>query len=43
MEIKFVIANPFTVVYANDLDAYVPEFWANESLAILRENINMVS
>lgn len=27
---------PFLTVYANDLDAYVPELWAQESLAILK-------
>jgi hypothetical protein len=26
-------------VYANDLDAFIPEFWANESLAVLEENL----
>lgn len=25
--------------YANDLDAFIPEFWANESLAVLEENL----
>lgn len=25
----------FTTVYANDLDPFVPEVWAQESLAIL--------
>lgn len=27
--------------YNNDVDAYVPEFWANESLAILEESMVM--
>lgn len=26
-------------VYENDVDAYIPEFWANESLALLQENM----
>lgn len=26
-------------VYANDLDAFIPEFWAQESLAVLEENL----
>lgn len=25
--------------YANDLDAFIPEFWAQESLAVLEENL----
>ena len=25
--------------FANDLDAFIPEFWANESLAVLEENL----
>jgi len=29
----------FTPVYANSLDAWVPEIWANESVAILVENM----
>jgi len=31
--------NFVTVVYANDVSAYIPELWANESLAILQENL----
>lgn len=30
---------PSLALYANSLDAYVPELWANESLAILLENM----
>jgi hypothetical protein len=37
----FLSAVPFVCVYANDVDAYIPEFWANESLAILEENMVM--
>ena len=29
----------FQLVYANDLDAFIPEIWANESVAILLENM----
>lgn len=29
----------FLLVYANDVDAFIPELWAQESLAILEENI----
>jgi hypothetical protein len=31
--------NPFILCYANDNDALIPEIWANESLAILEENM----
>lgn len=37
----FLSGVPFVCVYANDVDAYIPEFWANESLAILEENMVM--
>ena len=30
---------PVLALYSNSLDAYVPELWANESLAILLENM----
>lgn len=30
---------PFRLVYANSLDAFIPEIWANESVAILLENM----
>lgn len=33
--INFVCGNPFVLVYANDLDAFIPELWAQEGLAIL--------
>jgi len=36
---KFLYAQPFVAVGANDIDAFIPEFWANESLAILEENM----
>jgi len=32
-------ARPFMAVYDNTLTAFVPQFWANESLAILEENM----
>jgi hypothetical protein len=38
---KFLNAVPYFPGYVNDTDAYVPEFWANESLAILEENMVM--
>lgn len=31
--------NTFYLLYANSLDAFVPELWAQESLAILEENM----
>lgn len=31
--------NVYSVCYANDNDALIPELWANESLAILEENM----
>lgn len=35
----FLSAIPFNTVYVNDVDALIPELWANESLAILEENM----
>lgn len=32
-------ARPFNVFFANSIDAYIPELWANESLLILEDNI----
>jgi hypothetical protein len=31
--------NRFSLVYDNDVDAFIPELWANESLALLTENM----
>jgi len=31
--------NPFILPYANDIDAFIPEIWAQESLMILEENM----
>lgn len=39
--IRTLFATPYFPAYANSVDAYVPEFWANESLAILEENMVM--
>jgi hypothetical protein len=39
MNFQFLSAVPFQTVYANDVDALIPELWANESLAILEENM----
>lgn len=32
---------PYFPAFSNSVDPYVPEFWANESLAILEENMVM--
>ena len=32
-------STPFQLVYENDLTAFIPELWANESVAILLENM----
>ncbi|KKN11708.1 hypothetical protein LCGC14_1023800 [marine sediment metagenome] len=37
--IKFLKAKANVVMYSNDLDAWVPEIWAAETLAILEENM----
>jgi len=34
-----LLSKPFQLVYANSLDAFIPEIWANESVAILLENM----
>jgi hypothetical protein len=39
MNLQFLSAAPFSTVYVNDVDALIPELWANESLAILEENM----
>lgn len=36
---QFILSRPFVNVYSNDVDALIPEMWANESLAILQENM----
>jgi hypothetical protein len=35
MKIQYILGMPFVASYDNDLDALVPELWAQESLAIL--------
>jgi len=34
-----LIPSFFNGVYANNIDAFIPELWANESIAILEENM----
>ncbi len=36
---KLYLSQPRQACYVNDLDAYVPEIWAQESLEILKENM----
>jgi len=40
---RFYLSQPFVACYENSLDAYVPELWANEGLAILEANMPMAS
>jgi len=35
----FILANAVINVYSNDVDALIPEMWANESLVILEEHM----
>jgi hypothetical protein len=37
------LSRPFVACYENNLDAYIPELWANEGLAILEENMVMAN
>lgn len=37
------VSAPVVVCYDNDNDAYIPELWANEGLAILEENMVMAN
>lgn len=39
MKFKFLSANPFALAYDDYPDAFTPEMWANESIAILLENM----
>lgn len=39
VNMNFDFGMPWVLVYANDLSAYVPAEWAQESLAILEENM----
>ncbi len=36
---RYINATPRVNVYANDIDALIPELWAQESLAILEESM----
>lgn len=35
----YLQSEAFDVVYVNNVDALIPELWAQESLAILEENL----
>lgn len=37
------LSRPFVACYDNNLDAYIPELWAQEGLAILEENMVMAN
>jgi hypothetical protein len=39
MNMLFIRAQAFISVYDNNIDALIPELWAQESLAILEENM----
>lgn len=41
MKFSGLYARTWTTVYANDLDAWIPEIWAQESLMILEQNLVM--
>ena len=40
---RLYLSQPFVACYENNLDAYVPELWAQEGLAILEENMVMAN
>jgi len=40
---RLYLSQPFVACYENDLDAYIPELWAQEGLAILEENMVMAN
>jgi hypothetical protein len=40
---RFYLSRPFVACYENTLDAYIPELWAQEGLAILEENMVMAN
>lgn len=40
---KYCLARAWLLAYANDIDAFIPELWANESLMILEENMVLAS
>jgi len=40
---RLYLSQPFVACYENNLDAYIPELWAQEGLAILEENMVMAN
>ena len=40
---RLYLSQPFVACYENNLDAYIPEMWAQEGLAILTENMVMAN
>ena len=41
--LSLYLSRPFAACYENNLDAYIPEVWAQEGLAILNENMVMAN
>lgn len=39
MNLKYLASKPFVTVYDNTIQPYIPQLWAEESLAILEENM----
>jgi hypothetical protein len=37
--LRFVTGTPFSLVYDNAIQPFIPQLWAQESLAILEENM----
>ena len=40
---RLYLSQPFVACYDNNLDAFIPELWAQEGLAILEENMVMAN
>ena len=38
---RLYLSRPFAACYENDLDAFIPEVWAQEGLVMLEENMVM--
>ncbi len=40
---RLYLSQPFTACYENNLDAFIPELWAQEGLVMLEENMVMAN
>ena len=40
---RLYLSQPFTACYENDLDAFIPELWADEGLHMLEDNLVMAN